>query len=72
MNGGLRVAATRRSSQIQRLKKLKGDDEFDEQFAIPEEIEDYQILTVTVDNGDEFSLRMSNVYAPTPWDDIEG
>lgn len=65
------VTPTRRSSRIQRLKELRGDDEFDHQFAIPEGIGDYRILTVTADNGDEFPVRMSNVYAPTVWDDIE-
>lgn len=51
---------------------MKGDDEFDNQFAIPEGIDDYRISTVTADNGDEFPVRMSNVYAPTVWDGIEG
>lgn len=66
------ITPTRRSSRIQRLKELRGDDEFDDQFGISEGIEDYRISTVTANNGDEFPVRMSNVYAPTVWDDIEG
>lgn len=50
---------------------MRGDYNFDDQFAISEGIIGYRVMAVTADNGDEFPVRTLNVYVPTVWDETE-